>query len=223
MMSAFSSPAPPRDRPMTSAIRKLAEKVWLWRQRQDQFENLELRKWFRDKQRIEVGLYSYGCFDQWRMPGPLIIGRYCSIANSVRSAPINHPFDALTTHPALYEARFGVVPRDIQYDDPQVIEDDVWIGHNAIILPSCRRVGRGSVIGAGAIVTRDVPRYSVVAGNPARVLRQRFDNDLIAAIENSRWWELDLAGLAQMAARNPDLLHHPTAASLKAHFDARGS
>lgn len=203
---------------MTSALRNLAEKVWLWRQRRSQFDNLRLRKWFRQKQRIDVGLYSYGCFDQWRMPGPLIIGRYCSIANTVRSAPINHPFEALTTHPVLYEARFGVVPRDIAYDDPQVIEDDVWIGHNAIILPSCRRVGRGSIIGAGAIVTRDVAPYTIVAGNPARVLRQRFEPALIEAIEASRWWELDPPALARLAAEDDSVLHHPTVASIEARF-----
>lgn len=206
---------------MTSALRNLAEKVWLWRQRQSQFDNVRLRKWFQEKQRIEVGLYSYGCFDQWRMPGPLVIGRYCSIANTVRSAPINHPFEALTTHPVLYEARFGVVPKDIEYHDPQVIEDDVWIGHNAILLPSCRRVGRGSIIGAGAIVTRDVPRYAIVAGNPARVLRQRFSDAMAEAIEQTRWWELDPTELARIAADDDSLLHHPTIEKLAA-YTARG-
>ena len=50
---------------------------------------------------------------------------------------------------------------------PLVIEDDVWIGHNVILLPNCRFIGRGAVIGAGAIVTKDVERYAIVAGNPA--------------------------------------------------------
>ena len=162
-----------------------------------------------------MGLYSYGCFDQWRMPGPLIIGRYCSIAKTVRSAPINHPVEAITTHPALYERKFGVVDADIHYDDPQVIEDDVWIGHHAIILPGCRRIGRGSIIGAGAVVTRDVPRYAVVAGNPARVLRERFPNDVQAALEHSRWWELDLTGLRALVQENPALAFHPTSGALR--------
>lgn len=200
---------------MTGIVRKLLRKAWLWRARHDQFESTKLREWFRREQRVDVGLYSYGCFDQWRMPGPLVIGRYCSFANTVRSAPINHPFEALTTHPILYEARFGVVGQDIQYSDPQVIEDDVWVGHNAIILPSCRRVGRGSIIGAGAIVTRDVPRYAIVAGNPARVLRQRFSDELAAEIEATRWWELSPAELARVAGQDQALLHHPTVALLR--------
>lgn len=199
--------------------KSLVERGRLWRWQRDQFENLELRLWFRDRHRVDVGLYSYGCFDQWRMPGPLVIGRYCSIAKTVRSAPINHPFDAISTHPALYERKFGVVPADIHYEDPQVIEDDVWIGHNAIILPSCRRVGRGAIIGAGAIVTRDVPRYAIVAGNPAKVLRERFSPELQEALEASRWWTLDLAGLRDLVRTNPDLVFHPTAERVRAGFD----
>lgn len=201
---------------MTGMVGKAIERLRLWHWRRDQFENRALRDWFRERHRIDVGLYSYGCFDQWRMPGPLVIGRYCSIASTVRSAPINHPFEAITTHPALYEAKFGVVERDIHYDDPQVIEDDVWIGHHAIILPGCRRIGRGSVIGAGAIVTRDVPRYAIVAGNPARMLRERFPAPLQQALEASRWWEMDLAQLRAMVAADPDLIFHPTVERLAA-------
>lgn len=201
---------------MLGLARNVAERARLWRWQRDQFENIELRQWFRDRHRIDVGLYSYGCFDQWRMPGPLVIGRYCSIAKTVRSAPINHPFDAITTHPALYERKFGVVDQDLHYDDPQIIEDDVWIGHNAMILPSCRRIGRGSIIGAGAIVTRDVPRYTIVAGNPAKILRERFPADLQQALEDSKWWTLDLIGLRDLVRDHPDLVFHPTVTSLQA-------
>lgn len=195
-------------------IGKVVERAKLWRWKRDQATNTELRAWFRDRYRIDVGLYSYGCFDRWRMPGPLVIGRYCSIASSVRTAPGNHPFDAITTHPALYASGFGVVEEDVHYPDPQVIEDDVWIGHNAIILPSCRRIGRGSIIGAGSIVTRDVPPYTIVAGNPARVLRERFAPDLQAALEQSRWWEMDLASLRAWIQTDREAVFHPTAESI---------
>lgn len=195
-------------------VETIFERARLWRWRRDQFTNRDLRAWFRDRQRVDVGLYSYGCFDQWRMPGPLIVGRYCSIANTVRSAPINHPFDAMTTHPALYERKFGVVEQDIHYDDPQIIEDDVWIGHHAMVLPSCRHIGRGSIIGAGAIVTRDVPRYAIVAGNPAKILRERFDPELQAQLEASEWWKMDLRELRALVDRDSELVFHPTAASV---------
>ena len=201
---------------MLGLATRAIERARVWRWQRDPYRSFPLRRWFRERHRIDVGLYSYGCFDQWRMPGPLIIGRYCSIAKTVRSAPINHPIDAITTHPALYERKFGVVEADLYYEDPQVIEDDVWIGHHAVILPGCRRIGRGSIIGAGAIVTRDVPRYTVVAGNPARVLRERFPRDLQAALEQSRWWELDLAGLRALVQENAALAFHPTSGSLRA-------
>ena len=192
---------------MLAAVAEKA-RIWLWRR--NQHLNAPLRAYFHRRFRIDVGLYSYGCFDQWRMPGPLRVGRYCSIANTVRSAPINHPFEAMTTHPALYEARFGVVDQDIHYDDPLVIEDDVWIGHNAMLLPGCKHVGRGAIIGAGSIVTRNVPAYAIVAGNPARKLRDRFPTALIGALEASRWWELDLAALRELVRVHPEMVFHPT-------------
>lgn len=192
------------------------ERALVWRWQRDPFRSLPLRRWFRDRYRIDVGLYSYGCFDRWRMPGPLIVGRYCSIARTVYSAPINHPTSAMTTHPALYERKFGVVDDDLHYDDPQVIEDDVWIGHGAVILPGCRRIGRGSIVGAGAIVTHDVPRYAVVAGNPARVVRQRFPPEIQAALEESRWWNMDLAELRTLVRHNPELVFAPTGARVRA-------
>ncbi|QGP78201.1 antibiotic acetyltransferase [Sphingobium sp. CAP-1] len=206
---------------MTGLVSKLAERVRLklWKRRQH--DNLALRGWFRDNHRIDVGLYSYGCFDQWRMPGPIRVGRYCSIASSVRSAPINHPYDAMTTHPLLYERKFGVVDSDIHYDDALVIEDDVWIGHNVMILPGCKFVGRGAIIGAGAVVTRDVPAYAIVAGNPARKLRDRFSPELVAALEESRWWELEPADLRDLVGRDRNLVYHPTAEAVRTWTAAR--
>lgn len=195
---------------IAALLEKIKIKLW----QRDQHVNRRLRAYYRDRFRIDVGLYSYGCFDRWRMPGPIRVGRYCSIASSVRSAPINHPFDAMTTHPALYERKFGVVDEDIFYDDVLVIDDDVWIGHNAMLLPGCKHVGRGAIIGAGAIVTRDVPAYAIVAGNPATKLRDRFTPDLIAALEASRWWELDPPELRALMKENSDLVYHPTAAAL---------
>jgi virginiamycin A acetyltransferase len=190
-----------------------AARLYLMRRRQ--FDNVKLRRYFQDRFQIDVGLYSYGCFDQWRMPGPMRVGRYCSIAATARSVLSNHPMQALTTHPALYERAFGVVATDLVRGEALVIEDDVWIGHNALILPGCKRIGRGAVIGAGSVVTRDVEPYAVFAGNPARMLRRRFDPGLIDAIEHSQWWELDLDGLRQLVLERPDIVFHPSAASLR--------
>jgi virginiamycin A acetyltransferase len=195
-------------------IRRIADEIRLRLWCRNEYESLPLRAWFARDFQIEVGLYSYGCFDRWRVARRTRIGRYCSFAKTARLIDANHPLDALSTHPYLYEAKFGVAAANLIDAPWLVIEDDVWVGHNATITPGCKFVGRGSVIGAGAMVTRDVPRYSVVAGVPAKVLRPRFAPDLAAAIDASQWWLLDKAGLADLVRRDPDLVYHPGVAAL---------
>lgn len=199
-----------------TTIEKLKIKFWS----RNQSQSTALRTYFRENFRIDVGLHSYGCFDQWRMPGPMKIGRFCSIARTVRYVPINHPYDALTTHPVLYERKFGVVDQDLHWDECLVIEDDVWIGQNAVILPGCKYIGRGAVVGAGAIVTKNVAPYTIVAGNPARKLKDRFAPELIAEIEASKWWTLSIPELRELVAKQGDLVTHPTVRSL-AEWNAR--
>lgn len=197
-------------------IRKLYDRLHLRMLLRNEYESLPLRALFAQRFQVEVGLYSYGCFDRWRVPPRTRIGRYCSFAKSVRVLDANHPAEAMTTHPFLYEAKFGVVAAD-RIDPPWLnIADDVWLGHNAIITPGCKSIGRGAIIGAGAVVTRDVPAYAVMAGLPAKQLRMRFDAETIAALEASRWWELDRAGLRDLVARTPDTVFHPTPDNLRA-------
>ena len=74
----------------------------------DQRTSTFLRRHFARKYGIHIGRHSYGCFDRWRFPARTRIGRYCSFAKSVRVVEINHPVDALTTHPYLYDPAFGV-------------------------------------------------------------------------------------------------------------------
>jgi maltose O-acetyltransferase len=98
-----------------------------------------------------------------RVGGPLILGDNVMMAPGVIILTINHRFDDLQV-PMIDQ---GFLPtREV------VVEDDVWIGTNAIILPGCR-LGRGSIIAAGAVVTKDVPPLAIVGGNPARVIRTR--------------------------------------------------
>jgi virginiamycin A acetyltransferase len=114
----------------------------------------------------------------------------------------------LSFTPYLYDQNYAkrVVPPIEQI--ACVIEDDVWIGHGAIILPSAARIGRGAAIGAGAVVTKDVPAYAIVAGNPARVIRQRFSPRVIAEVESLKWWEWDSKKLLEFALENHEFVYN---------------
>lgn len=195
---------------------RVIERARLWLLRRNEYESMDLREHFAARYQVEVGLYSYGCFDPWRVPRRTRIGRWCSFAKTARVLDANHPIEALTTHPYLYEARFGVVPRDLIDPPWLIVEDDVWVSHNATITPGCKFIGRGAIIGAGAVVTRDVPPYAIMAGMPAKRLRDRFDATTIAAIEASRWWEGDKAALAKLVREHPDAAYRPDAANLAA-------
>jgi len=207
---------------MAGRLSSLITRLRLFRVRNRQNDDLWLRDHFRRAYDIDVGLHSYGCFDRWRMPGPLRIGRYCSFARTVRVVDANHPLEAMTSHPMLYERRFGVVDADMIHAAALVIEDDVWVGHNVVILPGCKYIGRGAVIGAGAIVTADVPRYAVVAGVPARPIRMRFDPELAAALDASGWWTLEPPQIRELLDSRPDLVRAPTAERISAYFGTAG-
>ncbi|PQO43900.1 CatB-related O-acetyltransferase [Blastopirellula marina] len=138
---------------------------------------------------IKIGNYSYGpCFSPGWFPPRVEIGNYTSIAAGVRVVNENHPLSHFSTHPQFYvfhEERPWLV-----------IGDDVWIGFNAIILPGCHSIGTGAVIGAGAVVTKDVPPYAIVGGNPARVLRYRFSEDMAEELLASKWWQKEARPIA---------------------------
>jgi len=131
------------------------------------------------------------------------IGKFCSIANRVRINPGNHPQDRVTQHHMTYRRRqFGLDQSDDEEffawrrAHPCVIGHDVWIGHAAVVLPGVR-VGTGAVIGAAAVVTKDVEPYQVVVGVPARPVRKRFPEGVIQRILRSEWWSWDRAELEE--------------------------
>jgi phosphonate metabolism protein (transferase hexapeptide repeat family) len=125
------------------------------------------------------------------------IGKFCSIAAMTRINPGNHPMQRATQAHFTYRssAYFEGESDDTEFFDWRRqhhvhIGHDVWIGHGAIVLPG-RNIGTGAVIAAGAIVTKDVPAYTIVAGNPARIVRRRFSEDVAGRLANLAWWDWD--------------------------------
>jgi phosphonate metabolism protein (transferase hexapeptide repeat family) len=122
------------------------------------------------------------------------IGKFCSIAAMTRINPGNHPMQrASQSHFSYRASRYFEGERDDEaffaWRRAQLvaIAHDVWIGHGAIVLPG-RTVGTGAVIAAGAVVTKDVAPYAIVAGNPARVIRQRFPAAIADRLQRLAWW-----------------------------------
>lgn len=143
-------------------------------------------------------------------PEQLNIGRFCQIAHGVRfiTASANHAMTGLTTFPFPvfdsatidgYKAGFTGLP-------DTVVGNDVWIGHGALILPGVT-IGSGAIIGAGTVVSRDVAPYSIVAGNPARLIRPRFAPEVVERLLALAWWDwpLDRIRAAVPALLEPDI------------------
>jgi acetyltransferase-like isoleucine patch superfamily enzyme len=152
----------------------------------------KIKKYYLKRYNIEIGYGTYGgCFDKDNIPPGTHFGNYCSIASGVKIFRANHPINYFTTHPFFYNPIFGYVKYDCLDRQELYIGHDVWIGYSCIILPSVRMIGNGAVIGAGSVLTKDVLPYSIVAGNPAKIIRMRFSNDIIEKLENIRWWNWD--------------------------------
>lgn len=133
------------------------------------------------------------------------IGRYCSFGEDVQIGRQNHPMHWLSTSPFLYMNNQDIVqvgnkferqlPTDIPVfpESPTQLKktkigNDVWIGQSAIINAGVT-IENGAVVAAGSVVTKDVPAYAVVGGNPARIIKYRFTPDLIVELQTSQWWQ----------------------------------
>jgi acetyltransferase-like isoleucine patch superfamily enzyme len=168
------------------------------------FWSATAREHLRRYHGVDIGAYSYGeCFVPGALPPGTVVGRYVSVAAGVRAFTRNHPMERLSLHPFFYNQRLGIVASDTIASGRLIIDHEAWIGERAIITPGCARIGIGAVVGAGAVVTRDVDDFAVVAGNPAKRIKMRFDEDTARLLLRSRWWDRPLRELREWV---PDLL-----------------
>lgn len=127
----------------------------------------------------------------------LIIGKFCALSRGIRFIMngANHKMSGFSTYP------FEIFGKDWQRVTPQgheypykgdtVIGNDVWMGYEAVIMPGIQ-MGDGAIVAAQSVVTKDVPPYTIVGGNPARVIRQRFPDAIAQALLDIAWWNWDI-------------------------------
>ncbi len=186
-----------------------------------------------DNPNIEIGEYTYyddpdGAEDFERnvlyhypfSGDKLVIGRFCAIARQAKFLMngANHRLDGFSTYPFEifgngWESAAAAAP-DYPDKGDTVVGNDVWIGYDALVMPGVT-IGNGAIVAARSVVTGDVPAYAVVGGNPARVIRRRFGDEAIAALEEIAWWhwpvEQVTANLRHIVAADIDALRRCSA------------
>lgn len=162
-------------------------------------------------------LFSMGAFSySWsQLPLNASVGRYCSIAKGLKILGVRHPMEWITTSSFTYDHNF-IIYKDLvdaegssfktkrrpSQSDHVVIGHDVWIGADVTLKPGIT-IGNGSVIAASSMVVKDVPPYSVVGGNPAKVIKSRFDVTTINILSSVEWWNYKFTDFAGMDFDSP--------------------
>ena len=143
-----------------------------------------------------IGRYSYGSINTFTASPNTKMGAFCSLGNNVVLGHGKHPMNYLSTSPYFYFENLGYKnPEQVAHEEfwdlePIEIGNDVWIG-DGVFVKNGVKIGDGAILGARAVVTKDVPPYAIVVGSPAKILRYRFDEETIKTLLELKWWELD--------------------------------
>lgn len=193
---------------LKSNVSKRAARLLIDRKRDKRFP-IEIKNSYIDNVNVKEGCKISNCscsgninlgkFVSINGPGTRIsarinsisIGSFSSIASNVVIQEDYHDFNRATSYFIMQNLFKEDVKKDVFSKGDIIIEEDVWIGSNTVILSGIN-IGRGAIVGAGSIVTKDVPRYAIVCGNPAKVIKYRFEKSTIEYLEDLKWWEWDI-------------------------------
>lgn len=142
------------------------------------------------------------CTEFYSIHHPITIGNFCSIARGTAIQEHNHDADCITTYfikYRIFEEKYGM---DAISKGPVSIGNDVWIGTQSTILTGVT-IGDGAIIAANSVVSKDVPPYAIVGGTPAKILRYRFSDEIVAMLLDIKWWNWDI----ERIKRNKDLFY----------------
>ena len=160
--------------------------------------------------RCDIGQYfGLGCFSY---VANTKIGRYCTFGARLSVGAFSHPTNWLSIHEFQYRDTTNIYGTSILKKEVNIapinsatnIGCDVWIGDNASVRTGVS-IGHGAIVGLGAVVLSDVPPYAIVGGNPARIVRYRFTEDIVSMLLIIKWWELDLVDLKGVDFSNVDI------------------
>jgi len=166
-----------------------------------------LREIFSKYHGVNVGMYSYGAFHKIPPPGT-VIGRYSTMPRNLLVLDGSHPIKHRSSHPFFFNPDFGFIDKLlIQRRTKLIIGNDVYIGMDVTILPAVKNIGDGAVIAAGSVVVKDVPPFAIVGGNPAKLIRYRFSQQIIDQITKSAWWEKDIEEIKKDEKEFASFLH----------------
>lgn len=181
--------------PVLRTLLALSKKIRFdrsWR-KSNRHNETSIGKYMFPKGVVEVGHATYGLLNVQSLYATpeekLVIGNYVSIASdSLFLLGTNHQTETITTYP-LHSKLIGRTPLDALSKGPIIIEDEAWIGSSAIVMSGVR-IGKGAIVAAGAIVTKSVPPYAIVGGNPAKIIRYKFSEDIIEELMTLRLIEV---------------------------------